>query len=262
MAETTVTFLGVGAYLPRPGLDTSSFLINRHFLVDCGWSAALRLQLNGVDPTTLDTLYFTHCHPDHYMGLAGLLFWRGMVGKRTVDAPPLRIVGPPDDLPVVVDLALRFIQADRFMGGAPPLELHPLEPGAVYETDAFRIETVRSLHPVTGVCSRLTDQETGAVVAFTGDTAPNAAFQPLAQEADLLIHEASMPPSDPTPEARSGHSRAQDAARVALEAQVKQLRLVHLHGGHENASLAAAQAIFPNAELGREGETLSFRARA
>lgn len=258
MAETTITFLGVGAYLPRPGLDTSSFLINGRFLVDCGWSAGLRLQLYGVDPTELDTVYFTHCHPDHYMGLAGLLFWRGMVGKRSTDAPTLRLVGPPDDLPLVVDLALKFVQAERFMGGIPPLELHPLEPGTSYETEELQIETVRSLHPVTGVCSRLTDRATGAVIAFTGDTAPNPAFQPLAQNADLLIHEASIAPTEPTPEARSGHSRAQDAAQCAVDAGAKRLRLVHLHGGHENASLAAARAIFPATELGREGETLTF----
>ena len=256
MAETTITFLGVGAHLPRPGQDTSSFVINRRLLVDCGWSVALRLELNGIDPTMLDTLYFTHCHPDHYMGLAGLLFWRGMAGRQQPDAPPLRIVGPPDDLPLVADLAQRYVQSERFLRGGPPLELHPLEPGAVYETDAFRIETVRSIHPVTGVCSRLIDQQTGAVIAFTGDTAPNPAFQPLAKNADLLIHEASLPPSHPEPGPRDGHSRAQDAAQVALKAGAKRLRLVHLYGGHENSSLAAARVIFPDAELGREGETL------
>lgn len=258
---TRITFLGTAAVLPGAAEDTASYLINGVLQVDCGWYAALKMQQYGYDPMSVRTLYFTHCHHDHYMGLPGLLFFRGMRARRSEEQPELEIVGPPDDLPKVVELSRQFLQAERFPSVWPPLRQRPLEPGATYETEAFRIETVRALHPVTGVCSRLTDRATGVVIALSGDTGPNPAFVELARGADLLIHEASVRPDLPDAELRGDHSRATDAARIAKEAGVRRLRLVHLHGGHREASLAAAREIFPETQLAAEGETLVLAGR-
>src|SRR5919107_164396 len=102
MPQTQLTFLGAAAVLPAPGEDTASFLINGTLLVDCGWHAALKMQTYGYDPTRVETLFFTHCHHDHYMGLPGLLFFRGMRQSNAGKVlSPLTIVGPPDDLPIV-----------------------------------------------------------------------------------------------------------------------------------------------------------------
>jgi ribonuclease Z len=258
MPQTQITFLGAAAVLPGPGEDTASFLINGSLLIDCGWQAALKMQAYGYDPTRVETLFFTHCHHDHYLGLPGLLFFRGMRRGRGEERPPLEIVGPPDDLPLVVELSRQFLQADRFPSVWPPLNLHPLEPGSTYETERFRIETVRALHPVTGVSGRFTDKEGGAVIAFSGDTGPNEALIGLARGADLLVHEASLRPDLPDGQLRGDHSRATDAARIAREAGVRRLRLIHLPPDHREASLAAAREIFPETGLAREGETLTL----
>jgi ribonuclease BN (tRNA processing enzyme) len=77
----------------------------------------------------------------------------------------------------------------------------------------------------------------------------------LAWRADLLIHEASMSPDTPDYQAVA-HSRASDAARVAVEAEVVRLRLVHLGADHRQRSLEVARQLFPAAELAAEGETL------
>ncbi|MDQ3815972.1 MAG: MBL fold metallo-hydrolase [Armatimonadota bacterium] len=252
--ETKITFIGTAAAVPGAREDTACFLINDTILFDCGWCAALHMQQYGYSPLQIETLFFTHCHHDHYLGLPALIFFRGMRG-RNAEQPRLQIVGPPDDLPLVVELTHRFLQAERFPAVWTPLDLHPLEPGATYETAAFRIDTVRALHPVTGVCGRFTDKSTGIVIAFSGDTAPNAALVELARGADLLIHEASLPSQVADEQMRGDHSRAIDAARVACDAGVRRLRLVHI-GNHREASLAAAREIFPATELAVEGETL------
>lgn len=254
---TQLTFLGAAAAVPGAGEDTASFLVNGTLLFDCGWYAALKMQQYGYSPLNVETLFFTHCHHDHYMGLPALLFFRGMRQSTTAKVlPPLTIVGPPDDLPIVVEKSRQFLQVERFPNIWPQLQLHPLEPGHPYETDAFRIDTIRALHPVTGVCGRLLIKDSGTVIAFSGDTAPNAELVELARDADLLIHEASLP-SDAPNDGAWGHSRAIDAAHTAREAGVKQLRLVHL-GGHREASIEAARAIFPESALATEGETLLF----
>jgi ribonuclease Z len=261
MPETTITFLGTAAAVPGAGEDSASYLINGHLQIDCGWYSALKMAHYGYSPLGVETLFFTHCHHDHYMGLPGLLFYRAMRGKREGRTAPLVIVGPADDLLVVVDLARRFLQSERFGFDAMQsgVELRPLEPGATFEDQRYRIETIRALHPVTGFCLRLTDKHSGVVLAFSGDTAPNPALAEHARGADLLIHEASVRPDLPDAQLRGDHSRAPDAAETARAAGVWRLRLVHLAGDHREASLAAARRIFPETELAAEGETLVLR---
>ena len=255
--QTTLTFLGIASAVPEAGEDTASFLVNGELLFDCGWCNVLKMREFGFDPLQVRTLFFTHCHHDHYLGLPALFFYRAMRAHQSGKMAPLRIVGPPDDLPLVVELARRFLQEARFSALEPALVLVPLEPGATWQSDRYEIQTIRALHPVTGVCGRLLDKQSGAVIAFSGDTMPHPELAALARGADVLIHEASLPPGA-EPDARWGHSRAVDAAQIALEAGVKALRLVHAGAGHRAAPLAAAQAIFPATQMAAMGETLTL----
>jgi ribonuclease Z len=257
MPETRLTFLGTAAVLPGAGEDTACFLINGGILFDTGWCAALRMQSYGYDPLDVEWLILTHCHHDHYMGLPALLFWRAMRTAQGRQRPPLKIIGPPSDLEVVVRLSREFLQASRFPPAWSEPDLYPLPPGETLETDGFRLETRRSLHGVEGSCFRFTDLATGRVVAYSGDTGPNPSMVELAWRADLLIHEASLSPEAPDSSAVV-HSRATDAARVAVEAEAARLRLVHLGPDHRQRSLEAARALFPAAELATEGETLGM----
>ena len=127
-------------------------------------------------------------------------------------------------------------------------------------TDGFRLETRRSVHGVEGICGRFTDLATGRVVAFSGDTGPTPAMFEMAWRADLLIHEASLSPEAPDDSAVV-HSRAVDAARVASEAEVERLCLLHLGPEHRERSLEAARALFPATDLAKEGETIRLPQR-
>ncbi len=255
MAATRVTFLGTAAVLPGAGEDTACFLINGGIMVDAGWCAALRMQNYGYSPLDVEWLIFTHCHHDHYMGLPALLFYRAMSVGRGANRPPLKIIGPPADLETVVRLSREFLQTARFPPAWSEPDLYPLPPGETFEADGFRLETRRSLHGVEGLCGRLTDRESGRVVAFSGDSGPNPALIELAWRADLLVHEASLAPEAPDWKA-SVHARATDAARIAAEAEVARLRLVHLDPEHRARSLEAARVLYPAAALAGEGELL------
>lgn len=254
--QTRLTFLGTSTANPGAGEDTACFIINGTLLIDCGFNAALNMQKYEYAATKVETLFITHFHHDHYMGLPALLFSRGMRSRELANRPPLQIVGPADDLAVVVELSRQFLQADRFPVVWPKVELHPLEPGQTYETAQFKIETVKALHPVTGFCSRYTDKTTSVVIAFSGDTNPNPALAKLARGADVLIHEASVGPTTPDDKIGKDHSRAVDAARTAKEAGVKQLILIHLPARQKEASLAAAQKIFAQTVVAVEGQSV------
>ena len=79
--ETTLTFIGTDTCVPQPDDDTASFLLNDHILVDCGWNAAINMSRFGHTPLDLDWVLITHCHQDHYLGLAGVIFYIGLRGQ-------------------------------------------------------------------------------------------------------------------------------------------------------------------------------------
>jgi len=258
-AQTRITFIGSGTAVPGADDDTACFIINGNFQVDCGWNSAINMRKYALDPLKIQTLYITHLHHDHYMGLPGLLFYRGMNRSNPLAKVPLKIVGPADDLPVVVDLSRRFLQADRFPEVWPAVEIKGIEPGQTYETDEYRIQTVKARHPVTALCSRLTDRTSGIVIAFSGDSAPDPDLATLAAGADLLIHEASIGPKTPDDRMGKDHSRAIDAARIARDAGVGRLILIHLPAAQREPSLSAAREIFPSTELAECGRSIVLK---
>ena len=254
--QTTVTFLGTDAVVPAGGGDTASFVINGKYLVDTGWYAAIKMRCYGIDPLQLEYLFLTHCHHDHYIGLPQLLFYLTMRAGERPGRPPLKIVGPAEDLERIVTLAQRFLQMDRFLPVQYAPELLPLKPGDTLEDPHFLLTTCASLHPVPGLCYRFTDRHTGKVIAFTGDTAYTPSILPTLQNADLLIHEASYGASPAPPSNSSLHSGAPDAARVAHEAHVRLLALVHCPQQKQRAAVQAAQFLFPNTFWPADGEVV------
>jgi ribonuclease Z len=264
MDSTTITFLGTAPAVPNAGHDAASFIVNRRYLVDTGWNAALTLRAHGLDPMDVEYLLLTHCHHDHYLGLPQLLFYRAMQRSERPEnggrAPLLKVVGPAGDVERVVEDTLRFLQIDRYPDIGVAVESIPLTPGDTFEDDAFRLVTCPNRHPVQGMCCRFTDKGTGATLAWTGDTAPFSDGAPQLVEhvrgASLLIHDATFG-ANPAPADNSYlHSGAPDAARLALAAGVGRLALVHGKEEKQEAARAAAVALFPHSFWPADGETV------
>src|SRR5579871_448290 len=252
--QMQITFLGTAAVVPGSGQDSTSFVINGRHPVDTGWYGALKMLRYGLDPVDLETLILTHCHHDHYLGLPMLLFYRSTRAASRPDCPPLKIVGPAEDLERVIRLALQFLQSDRYPQVAPAMELFPLRPGDHFETVAFQLETCAAIHTVPALCYRFTDRRTGKRFAFTGDSAPSAKIVEHVRGASLLIHEASYGAASAPENDAYLHSGAPDAARIASEAQVSRLALVHGVAEKQEAAVVAAQALFPNTFWPADGQ--------
>jgi ribonuclease Z len=93
-------------------------------------------------------------------------------------------------------------------------------------------------------------------VVICGDTGVTPAAITLAQDADVLVHEATFMENEAERAQQVAHSTAAQAAKVAREAGVKTLILTHFSPRYEShdqsqmeALLAEAQAIFPNTQL-------------
>ncbi len=99
----------------------------------------------------------------------------------------------------------------------------------------------------------------GRKVVICGDTGVTPGVVELAQNADVLVHEATFLTEQADRAAAAGHSTAAEAATAARDAGVGTLILTHLSARYESGSqprtgelLAEAQAIFPNTLLAHD----------
>ena len=241
--QTLLEFLGTSSCRPDMGNDTASFVIDRRLMVDTGWCSVENLRSAGMDPVEISCLAFTHLHHDHYLSLPSLFFYHLCIKG---DLSHLTIVGPCDDVTRVVELAVDFLQMKRFYPEASLPRVVPLSPGEAFEAPDFRLETTASLHPVQGLCGKYIDKQNGVVIGFSGDTAYKPSLGAFFAGCDVLLHECSLGPvaADSDKNARYLHSGALDAARVAGEAGVGQLVLLHGTTTLRSECIRAAQTIF------------------
>ena len=212
-------------------------------VVDCGADVVQRLQAHGVDPLRVTALIVTHEHADHVGGLPLMLERLWVAGRRT----PLPVIG----IAAAVDQAKRLHEAfdtrdwPDYPGIAPRVIPHEVD-ALVLENDDWRITAAPGTHSVPVIGLRF-ESARGAVVAYSCDTAYDPRIVELARDADLLLHEAA----GETPI----HTSPYQAARVAAEANVDRLVLVHLpHGFDEHGpEMAGARGRFPRIDVGFDG---------
>jgi len=253
---TTLTFVATGPCVPPSDNDTANFVVNGHCLVDCGWNAAINMGRCGHSPADVDYIFITHCHQDHYMGLAGMLFYRQM---RWPDMPPVKVVGPAADIERVVELARAYLQADRFSWMQTSPEVIALTPGEEMQIQEFSIKTAPTQHDIQGLAYRFTDNTTGKGIGFSGDTGYLPALAEHFRGVDVLVYEATNGLDDPELTPETAHSGARQSAWIACEAQAGRLYLVHVHNPPQQPTeiLAAVREIFPETYWPHPGQLLT-----
>ena len=228
---TEIIFLGAGAITPdRPGDHTAMLLKHgpHRILLDAGPAVMMQLDRVGVSPQQITHIYFSHQHGDHILGSPIFLFYHRM--RYLMAAQPvleawlmLMEVVYPNYLPNVADeLAFLFLEE----GKSEPL------PAA----DDISITLARTAHSpnIPAYAARFdfaaTDAAPGFSVVYSGDSRPNQEVVALARDADLLIHEATA--AESLGQKTGGvHSTAREAGRIAAQAGVKALALVHRLAG-------------------------------
>ena len=211
--RTEILFLGTagGPPLRLDRSEPATLLIvdGRPYLIDCGIGTARRMLRAGVDSEQVRTIFFTHLHGDHDLGLADVMandFFRQSVARQI---EPIDVYGPPQTKELV-DAAFHYITvAFRPYENLPPptngtfaspFVTHEFDQdGVIFQDDRIRVTAAENSHyalmppnrggPFKSYSYRI--ETPHGVIVLTGDTGPSEAVEHLAKGADVLVAEAN-----------------------------------------------------------------------
>jgi ribonuclease Z len=287
--DLSLFFAGTGGSVPAARRGLPAVLVRRggdRLLFDCGEGTQRQL-LRSVGLVDVESVFITHLHADHWLGLPGML---KSLALRDRDRP-MAVFGPR---------GLRELMGVmRIVYGRLPFELSivELEPAEPVQRDGYLIAPVPVVHgereafgyalveqqrpgefdphaaerlgvPPGPAFGRLQAGETvegvgpdqvmgppreGRKVVLSGDTAPCEALAVAAHKADVLVHEATFTDEEAQRARETSHSTARQAAELARGAEVRMLALTHISSRHTGSEIRdEARAVFAPTEAPRD----------
>jgi ribonuclease Z len=291
--DLSLFFVGTGGSVPSPRRGLPAVLVRRggdRLLFDCGEGTQRQL-VRSVGLLDLDTVFITHFHADHWLGLPGMLKSFALRDREQ----PLSVYGPPG--------LSQLMDAMRIVYGRLPYELNVIElqPAETVQFGGYLVAAVPVSHRGGGAFGyalveeprpghldarlaeelgvrpgpdfgRLQRGETvdgvrpeqvvgpkreGRKVVLSGDTAPCEALAIAAHEADVLVHEATFAEEEVERARITGHSTARQAAKLARDADVRMLALTHPSSRYAGGELRReAREVFAATESPRDFDTI------
>ena len=230
-------FIGTTGSVPDISEDSPCFLVNDKYLFDCGFNVTEGLRETNCNIPDIRYIIFTHMHHDHYIGLAGLLFYivhaKNYVKDHNITLGDITVIGPEKDVERVVKLALNFLQYDE-----NSVKVIPVAKGDKFETEDMVIECDASLHGVDARAYKITDKKDGSTLAISGDTLYNKDIPPFYKGANALIHDGTL--GAYKGQGGYGHSTIYEAIKTAEDAEIPMLFPMHM--SCKNAAEACIEA--------------------
>lgn len=221
-----LTILGCSGSVVSSASPASCYLVQtadqRPIVMDMGNGAMGALQ-EVTSPSDCDIL-LSHLHPDHSADLTSLIVWRRYSHEPATSVARLyaptecaRRVGKwfADEAGDCEDLTDTF---DHI----------PWVPGETYDLNGFTIQAFPADHPGESYCLRLTEQSTGRVLAYSGDTADCEGVRAAADQADVFLCEATWETVPNSLYPPHMHLTGTETGRLATECGVGELIVTHI----------------------------------
>ena len=287
--------------MPIPGRWLTSCMMRCNgssLLIDCGEGTQIAIREKGWSFHPIDVICITHFHGDHISGLTGLLLSMGnaertepvtIIGPKNLErvVNALRIIAP--ELPfelnfleiegqeadftvndyhihafaashrvtcygysVTIDRAGKF-DPEKAKANEVPLKCwNRLQKGLTVEEDGITYTPDMVLGPA----------RRGLKVTYCTDSRPTQLIAKCAEDADLFICEGMYGEKEKVAKAvEHKHMTFQEAARLAAQAQPKELWLTHFSPAltRPKEYLPAAREIFANTRCGKCGLTVTLK---
>ena len=263
-----VIFLGTGGALPTTNRTPSAIFINmdgESMLFDCGEGTQQQM-MRAKTGMTLGSIFITHWHGDHFLGIPGLIQTMSFQGRTS----PLEIFGPQGIekfVKSILELGYYRLKFD--------LKVKEVKPGDVLQRDGYVIKIFETDHSIPSIGLILEEDErlgrfdpkkalelgikpgpifsklhagksvevngrivrseevvgpkrSGRKLVYTGDTRPSDAVIEASFNADLLIHDGMLCEDLSDWARESKHSTAKEAAEVAKRSGAVRLILTHI----------------------------------
>jgi ribonuclease Z len=266
-------------------------------LFDCGEGTQKTLMQEKIGLMKISKIFISHWHADHFSGLLGLIQTMEMEGREK----PLYIYGPPrteEFTERILDTGYfnrsydifveDLVEGDEIVGEGyqvKPFEVeHSVNAfGFVFQEEPSKKankEKMKELglgsSPKIGKLKEgesiewngekiepeeVVQEVPGRRVVYSGDTAKCGNLIENAEEADLLIQEATC--LHEIIDDRKGHTSALQAGEIASQAEAEKLVLTHFsrrYRGEEEKLKEEAQEEFENTVLGEDGKEFEVKA--
>jgi len=270
---------------------------NYFFLIDCGECTQFQLMRFRISHAKITHIFISHLHGDHYLGLVGLISSMQLWGRKkdlyiygpkglseiiTVQMQfsetiisyglhfnelnttiPELIIDEPTYTVETIPLSHRinccgFIFKEkpkkrRLIAEKITPTITPLQKIALKKGEDIQDEQGNTLKN-----EDLTlPPKKSLSFAYCSDTAYQESIIPLIKNVDLLFHEATFHSDLASRAKETFHSTSEQAATIALKAEVGQLIIGHFSSRYRDLTplLEEAQTVFPNTVLAEEGKS-------
>lgn len=269
-----ITFLGTSGSLPTKKRSQPSIHLqydDNSILWDCGEGTQRQIMKTNISPFKIDSIYITHLHADHLIGLAGLIQSLQFQGRKE----KLEVYGPVkigkyvdffknwDYFDLNFDIETIEVQegkikdGEKYMIEAFEVDHNCPSYGYVFEEkpeinlDKDKLKKIGLLnHPK---CKELKEkgevmykgkkvsieevkkpERKGRKIVYSGDTKPCENLEKFSKNADVLIVDSTFGEEHREKAFEYGHGEAKLMAELAKKANVDKLILTHFSNRYDD----------------------------
>lgn len=216
-----LTVVGSAASYAGAGQACSSYLVSTdtaRILLDCG-NGSLANLARVIDPLTLDAVFVTHRHPDHFLDLFALQAAIRYAPSGPAKVGPMPLYGPVG-LPESMSCMLDARGLDDLHAAFSWRQLAPGEPVVIGD---LTVTPMPVDHIPDTFALRIAD---GTVtLCYTSDSRFGPQVLDAARGADVVLSEATLPQEYA---GRGPHMTAEEAGELGTASSAQGLILTHL----------------------------------